>query len=271
MSYDARETSAALGAPIEYLQFERNGTYWRYTSAESDQTFNSNVYLAMAGIERGPIEQTEEDASMQLTIALPRIAAIAAEFVGNLSPFVMSVTLWRNHRNEAAGEAKVIWMGEVVGITFRDSKVNLLCSTEETALAGQLGRLTFSRTCPNMLYDTLCGVVAATHTFSATVTVVADSGRTITVTDPADLGSTPSHYASGVLFNLTDVSFIISEGAAGVFTLQTPLPNLVVGGTVSLRRGCNRTASVCNSLFANLPRFQGYAKIPLRNTWKRSD
>jgi len=269
MSYDSREISAASGAPIEYLQFERNGTYWRYTSAETDQTFNGNIYTALAGIERGPIEQTEEDSSMQLSITLPRTIDLAAQFIGSLSPFPVSVTLWRNHRNEAAGDAKVIWLGEVAGVTFRDSTLTLLCTTEETALGGQVGRLTFSRTCPNMLYDSLCGVVAASHTFNATVTVKADSGRTITVTGPADLGSSPSHYASGVLFTSLYVSFIISEGAAGVFTLQTPLPDLIIGQTVSLRRGCNRTASVCNSLFSNLPRFQGYAKIPLRNTWKR--
>jgi hypothetical protein len=28
---------------------------------------------------------------------------------------------------------------------------------------------------------------------------------------------------------------------------------------------------VCGSLFSNQPRFMGFTKIPLRNTWKRSD
>lgn len=270
MSYDSRETSLTTAAPIEYLQFERNGTYWRFTSAETDQTFNGEVYQAVTGIARGPIEQTEEAASMQLTVTIPRITPLASEFVGSLSPFPVSVTLYRNHRNEAAGEAKVIWLGEVSGVTFRGSTVTLLCSTEETALGGQLARLTFGRNCPNMLYDAQCGVVAASHTFSATVSAVASSGRIVTVTGPADLGSSPSHYASGVLFTTEEVSFIISEGAAGVFTLQTPLPDLIIGQAVSVRRGCDRTASVCNSLFSNLPRFLGFAKIPLRNTWKRS-
>jgi uncharacterized phage protein (TIGR02218 family) len=269
MTFDARETSRDGASWIEYLEFVRGAQIWRYTSERTDVTFQGNTYYAKPGIRRGPIEQSNEDVSMQLRITFPRTALLAAEFMGTPVPAPILVTLWRNHRGEADGEALPIWIGEVSVARFTGSELEMLCTTEEAALGGQLGRMLFTRTCANMLYDGLCAVPMVDHTFNASVSAVAGGGSVITVTGPGDLGSSPSHYVRGTLVAGGIPSLILAEDAPGEFTLQVALGDVAVSDTVQIRHGCDRTHAVCISLFDNGDRFQGYEMIPLRDVNRR--
>jgi uncharacterized phage protein (TIGR02218 family) len=269
MSFEERELSRDRANPIEFLQFQRAGRIWRYTTAEANTALDGNTYTALAGLERGAIQQSDEDVSMQVEITLPRTATLCQEFIGAPHADPITLVIKRNHRGEADSEAITIWTGEVAAASFLGSIVKLLCTTEEAAFGGDIGRILYTRDCANMLYDELCGVDAADHTFGATVVALSDDLLTITVEDPADLGASPSHYKGGYLTWADGRAFILDETAAGVFVLQTPARGVVVGDLVSITRGCDRSHATCAALFDNADRFQGYELIPLDDVTRR--
>lgn len=268
MTYETREQSRDSGEPIEFVQFARDGFFWRYTSDTEDQVFRGNLYTALPGFFRGPIEQSDEPITMQLQLTLPRTATIAAEFIGSPWPAAMRVIVYRNHRGEPTGAGVRIWSGRVAGASFDRSDLVLACTTVEAVFKSQVGKHVYARECPYMLGDALCGVDLEGHTFDATITARSLDGRTVTVTGPGDLGATPSHYASGVFLADPRRSLIRSE-AAGVLILQTPLVGLEVGQAVRVQRGCARTAAVCEDVFDNLDRRGAFPRLPLRDVWKR--
>lgn len=270
MTFDSRETSRDDASWVEFLLFQRGGQKWRYTFEHQTTVFQGASHFSAPGLRRGPIQQSDEDVTMQLRITLPRTASIAQEFIGSPVPEPISVTLYRNHRGESDAEALPAWWGEVSSARFVGSELELLCSTEESVFGGQLGRMKFSRNCGNMLGDELCGVDMELHTFPATVTAVDPFGREVTVTGPADLGASPSHYQRGQLVWGVQRSLILAEASPGVFTLQTALPTLTPGALgVLVKRGCDRTHLMCDTVFNNLDRIQAYPLIPLRDVNKR--
>lgn len=274
MSFDSREVSIDSASTIEYLVFTKGSQSWRYTSELKDVTFRGDVYKAMRGISRGSIQQSSEDTSAQLLITLPRIASIASQFVGIQISRPVEMLLYRNHRGESDSEAVVIWVGEVSSARFVGSDLELLCSTIMVAFDNPMGRILFSRQCQNMLYDDLCRVDPLDHEFNVEVTSIDSTSTLITVIPygtPAvpDLGSTPSHFVRGWLEWNGIKSTIGQETGAGVFILQTALPGMAVNDIVKIRRGCNRTHAVCNDVFSNATRFQGFEMIPLRDVNKR--
>lgn len=268
MTFPVLETSRDAGSLVEFLTFERDGVFYRYTTAETDQVLDGEAFEALEGLSHGPLEQTDENISMQLRIQMPRDASIAEEFIGSPVAAAVSVLLHVNHRGAPDGDKRVGWMGEVAGVSFQDSTLELLCTTEEAQWGNQLGRFPFQSQCPNMLYDTLCGVDPIPHTFDATVSSISVDGRTLTVTGPVDLGSVPSRYDLGVVLTGTRMGFILREDPAGVLHLQTPLA-LAVGAAVQIRHGCRRTYADCRDVFANNDRYQGYLLIPMRDFWRR--
>lgn len=271
MTYETREVSRYAGAPIEYIQFSRNGVFWRYTSdVEDDTTFRGFTWLAVPGVTRSDISQSDETTTMQLQISLPRTATVAQLFIGSPSPEPIRVLWLRNHRGESTAEGHQVWSGYVVAAEFHDSVLTLTCTTTEASQGGQLGKVPYARLCPVMLYGPLCGADRTAHTFDATVTAVSVNARTVTVTGPGDLGATPRRYTAGVLKTPNGEShFILKEDAAGEMILQTPAIDVLTGDTVQVTRGCDHSFEMCVSPFDNRARFAGYPLIPRRNVHKR--
>ena len=59
MTYNARELSRWLGAPIHLFIFTRQGLVWRFASCDRDIVIGANTYHA-AVISRSAISQTAE-------------------------------------------------------------------------------------------------------------------------------------------------------------------------------------------------------------------
>src|SRR5688572_3840577 len=116
MTYDARETSAAAGAPVELYTFARGTTLWRFTSADRDQEPpDGETYLA-AVIKRPAIEQGSEMNRSGLKLTVPRDFPIAELYRVSPPSDVVAMTLRRFHRADA--EVAVLWTGRVVNVAW---------------------------------------------------------------------------------------------------------------------------------------------------------
>jgi uncharacterized phage protein (TIGR02218 family) len=261
MSLAARETSIDAGSPVELYDFRRGGTAWRYTSAAQDAVYATYTYTAVP-IRRSSVEQTGEIGRAGLRITLARDVEVAQAFITTPPSEVTLLTIYRRHRDDT--ETVPVWMGRVLNAEWHGSEVELNCEPVYTSLQRTGLRRLYQRNCPHVLYGTDCRVSAVTHRVQGTV--VALNGNAITVAAAA--GFPAGHFAGGYATwsasGITEKRMIVAHTGDNV-TLSAVPPGLVVGATVMLYPGCDRTLATCETKFGNSANFGGFPFIPTKN------
>lgn len=138
------------------------------------------------------------------------------------------------------------------------------------ALQQAVGAVT-SKTCrarfadaPTPVPDALCGLTAADWTESGTITAVTDRR----IFSDASRAEPEDYFGEGMLTFTSGendgLSGKVKSFAAGVFTLQLPMPFAVgVGDTYEVIAGCRkRLEEDCRDKFSNVLNFQGEPHLP---------
>jgi uncharacterized phage protein (TIGR02218 family) len=265
MTYDAKENSVYEGSPVELYQFARGtAEYWRYTSADADETYLGGVYSAVA-ISRNKIELSQNVQTASLQIEVPIDTAFAQEFMAGSPTDPISFTLFRFHEGDA--EVASIWIGRVVNVEFKELTVDVLCETSYTSLKRPTLRRLYQYTCPHVLYDEgpgLCNVDK--DNFKTTATLSAVSGVTIT---SATFGLQADTYYSGGFVELTTGGVInrrfITNHVGNDLTLNQVLFGAASGMSVDVYPGCAHNLDTCRTKFNNLVNYGGFPWIPQKN------
>lgn len=256
--FNTNETSTQDGQPVGLFEFRLGGLYWRYTSADEDQTFGGHDWTAGA-ITRTSITQGA-GAENDLTITLPADLEIVSLFNGAPPSEIMYLTLSEFHVGDT--EAAIQWIGTVgniIKVSPAEASAtcrNLVASFERGGL-----RLTWGRQCPHALYGTGCRVDKAAHAYPHTVTGV--TGSTFTVdgyADPAE-GSFAGGFVEWSLGSGTFERRGIESVAGGVLSILGSTTGMEIGTEVTLYPGCPRTTAGCLA-FDNLPNYGGFPHLP---------
>ena len=273
-TYADRERSIADSEPIEFYDFTRvTGDVterWGHVTSQTNLSLNGALYGALPGLLRSEIQQTGEASSMQVTITMPRNTCVAEELIGRKSPSPIRVTITRAQRGLADSEAKTIFSGEITDPVFEGSTATLTCMSEESAQSDTLGRTYYQRTCPYMLYGSLCGADPTLATWPGKVTAISADGFTVTVDEvgsPADhLGGGSHYYQSGWIQLPGAPPAFVTQQNGHDLVIQTAISGLVINDVLVMRAGCDHTPVGCVS-HSNIARFGGFILIPLRDPW----
>lgn len=257
MSYDARETSGAAGAPVELYRFACGGTTYAFTSGDVAQVA-LGLDFAPAPVSRGEIDTSDEDTQGSLEVVVPRTSPVAALFVPDLPPAPVTLELYRFHRGDA--ELVLFWSGEIASADVAGSSVRLAGIPIGRVLRRALPPHTFQGQCNWALFGTGCGLDRNAYRTTATLTAV--SGFTISA---AEFDAQPDGYfRAGWVELASGEKRWVTAHVGAVLTLLTPFRSLVVGETVYAFPGCDRTIDACKA-FSNLHRFLGFPFVPTRN------
>lgn len=264
MTFDAKETSADGGAPIELYDFQRGGDHYRYTSADRDITLGTDLYLSTA-LERSDVESSTAVERANMTITAPRDLGVAQLFniVPPSDPVIL--TLRKVHDTDVDLQAVVHYKGRLRNVKWGASSCDLLIDSVFTALRRVGLRRAYQKTCPHVLYGTECGLNASSFVDITTVSSVAG----LTITAPA-FGSRPAGYFAGGFLELAvgghiERRAIVAHPGATV-DISHRLPELAAGLTINAYPGCDHTtgANGCTK-FANVVNFGGMPYIPVKN------
>lgn len=259
MTYNSQERSYQGGAPVELYLFARGLQVWRYTSTDSDITFDGNSWES-AVIQRSNIETTPEQSRNALTITCPRDLPIADLFRVAPPSDVISLTVYRYHRGD--GDSAVIWMGRVLNVQWQGAEARMSCEPVSLSFGRTGLRRLYQTACPHVLYGTACGVDKAGQAHEAEVTAI--SGAELTVdsllSKPYAGGFVELEAGSGNL----ERRFIRSFSGL-VLTLAQPFQGIEVGDTVTVYPGCDHTMATCNDEYSNLANYGGMPFIPRKN------
>lgn len=266
MTYDLREHSIADGAPVKLYEFHRSSAgvdlYWRYNSSDQDITHSGSVYKAVAISDDG-IKQSGEAASSDFIVTMPAIEDFPQMFHGQgpVPSDQIFLTLRRIHTDDS--EARVAWIGTVSGVSQPDEvQVKITCATLATSFRRGGLRLSYTRQCPHVLYDSQCLAISTDFDVFATVDTVAgnvitSSGFAVVADRYFDGGFITWNLPSGA----TERRFIKSHIGSTIVILGTTI-GLAVADTVDVFAGCDHTRQTCQDKFDNLANYGGFPHTP---------
>lgn len=265
MTYEAAETSADAGRPVELYTFARGTTLWRYTSADRAQVVGGDTF-APAVIGRSRIEQGAEMNRSALKLTVPRDFAIAELYRVAPPGDVVAVTLRRLHLSDADGELATLWTGRVVNVAWSNdgAQATITCEPIYTSLRRTGLRRMYGRLCPHVLYGPACKANPAV--FAVPGTLTATTGLTLTA---AAWGAKPVGWFDGGFIEWaegggTERRFIVAHSGS-TLTLDRRAPSLAVGAVATAYPGCEHTLEVCDDKFDNILNNGSTPFIPTKN------
>lgn len=265
MTYDAKELSDQDGQPVRLYEFRRGQAVYRYTSADTNITWNAQVWETRSGgVTDDGIRQSGPAEEDLVVISCAWDNEIAVMFRGTPPSDQVAITIRRLHITDIDAEASVIWVG-LVG-SLRQPRIGfaeLVCQSALNGFQNAGLRLAYSRSCPHMLYDSQCRVPKASFAVAATVTSA--TGVDIGV---SGVGAFADGWFSGgfVEWEIDMLGTIerraIDTHTGSVLSMLNSVDGLTVALGITLYPGCFRNVTTCKTKFNNLPNYGGFPHLP---------
>jgi hypothetical protein len=264
MSYDQYEQSVELASPVELYTFRVYGTNFRYTSAGTQQTVASLLYLPYA-LNHGPFESTDELPKNSIDIDCPLDFPVLDFYEGAPPSDVITLTISRFHRNDPDQELRVIWRGRVLNGKRIANMGKLYCENKFTSIKQMGLRRTYGAGCPHVLYGPACKAVEADFQITTTVDGVSGTEISAAIFDTFDDG----RFAGGVVKFEPTPGRIEKRGIAShsgdTIVLTHPFAGLAALDSIIVSPGCKHDRPDCNDFFDNILNYGGFDYVPRQN------
>lgn len=282
MSYDTVENSVDSSEPIELFEFSVYGFVRRYTSADRDIMFESNLYVHHEGLGRGPIEDTGRVDESFIEIDAREDFEISALF--DPYPTEDPVNLVIKRLQIAESEAKAVWYGRVASVSWpRIGVSQLRCEHYLSAFNRPGLKRKVQKSCPHLLYGPECRANPAPHT--QIITVSAINGRQIVSAGLTPLGDGWGN--GGVLLWEYPTGKVNKRGmwnhVGDHLDLTYPVQGLTPGTAVTVIRGCDHVYSVdgtgesatesgdCKTVHNNTANYGGFQNFIGKNIYDSAE
>ena len=249
------------------------GLVVRWTGHDQPITVSGNTFLKGPTLDRSTIVEKvgTEVATLDLTIG-----ATNGDLINGVQiiPFIAAhgfdganIKLERAYASDwgsAIAGTVIRFAGKVTSIkNIQGATADLVVSSWLVLLNVNAPRNLFQVGCDRILYDTNCGVVAASFSQSGTV-----SGGAAVNAFASGVTNLANYYAQGRVAFTSGVNAGLSRtvrsyDGAGNFALIAPFPNAPsVGDAFTAYAGCDLSMATCNSRFNNLTSFRGFPFVP---------
>jgi hypothetical protein len=214
-------------------------------------------------INHGEIERGSEDNPGAVPVTLPTDSAIGLVLQAGSAPTPISLRISMQQLGDPADPA-IIFNGELRGADFQDE----ICTVQAIPLQSRInvtmprGRWQRKQCVWNTFDPDTCRVDPAPFTFAGTVSAI--DGLTVTVTGAGAFNTDPAFFALGVLTKGEYKGMIETQDGDDIL-LQRMIPGLLVGDSVSLLAGDDRTKETCLVKFNNIERHMAFYQIPTLN------
>lgn len=265
MAYETYEESPYSGNPIELFEFARGvSEFWRYTSADTDQSYFGSVYRAIA-IQRNSFEMSQNVEAIALNITMPVTADFPQIYIASPPSDPISFTLRRFHGGDT--DVVSIWPGRVINVEFKEEKVEVICESIYTSLKRPTLRRLYQRSCPHVLYNQVAGSCNLDKDlFKVTALLSAVSGTTLT---SSTFGTYADGYFSGGFVEIQSGGHTnrryITDHTGNDIELNLQLSGAAAGLSIDAFPGCKHNLSDCNTKFNNILNYGGMPWIPDKN------
>ena len=267
MAFNTIEVSNNAGRPIAMYEFHYGESYWRYCTADEDQTVGLDqdglpaVWLARAITDEGVTQGGSDQNDLQITVAADNPIPGLFRNTQPSGKVWLSVRRW--HLGDPDSEMPLAWSGTVINaLPIDDSSSQLGCRSLGGSYDRQGLRLAWGRMCPHVLYAEFgCKVPKEDHAYPRVVATLTGTNFTCTVHTEPEEGS----FSGGFMeWEREDGSLVrrgIEQQVGNDFALLGTTDGLEIGTAVTLYPGCPRNTAACKA-FDNLPNYGGFPHLP---------
>lgn len=255
----------------------KDGIVQGFTDHDEDLTFLGTTFLAGSGFTASQISKTLGLSVDNLEVrgALSSATINEDDLAAGKYDDAFVELFWVNWSDPTNANMRIVQM---TGYTGEAKRTGVAFQAELRGLTSRLSQTTnrvFQRTCDAVVGDARCKKDITTSTYKGTGTVAAVSS--VRMFRASGLGSFASKWFNQGLLKFTsgpnngikiDVKSHTVDGSGNVYVelWYTPAFDLTVGWTFEITAGCDLTATMCNSKFANIANFQGFSMMPGSDT-----
>ena len=269
------EIASFLGRPVCLYEFSWGPTKYRYTSADRDITYGTEVVdeltvpIVWTALPISDNGFTQGISSQDFVVTVPSTIPVVGLFRTTPPSTSIDLVCRRFHRDDPAQEAVVYWTGTVGNVKRPDNVAKAeIIGLPITSTIRKTGlRLCWELNCNHALYDEGC---KADKTLFNTPAVITELTPTTITVDT--LGAfPPERYAGGFLEWEATAEGTIDRRAIEAWVEGTTLAmlgstdRLLVGQAITLYLGCDLTAATCQGVFNNLANHSGYHFMPRKS------
>lgn len=267
MRYEDFERSPYSGKPFELFHFYRGTEEWNFVGKKRSVTFNGDTYLPLP-IKRGRQQAGGADSPGMLDVVFPTDTdlGLILQTSDISAPIQLTIYKWFKGGED---DARIIFLGEVESVDVEIDQCTARCTPLTAQMDIMIPQVTVQKKqCAWVTYDqATCKVDLEDFTFESTVATI--DGLTLTIDGLADYltgiaAELDNYFTLGVLTSGERKGFIESQSGDTV-VLSRRIPGMLVGDTVSLLAGDDRTKETCKNKFDNIGRFMAFDQIPQQN------
>jgi hypothetical protein len=236
---------------------------WLLTSAEDEQTHDSELYLP-ASIGRGGIQQKSSLAKANLDVQLALDHELAQQLLSTWNEVPITLTLF----SKRTSGTETIWKGRMTGTQPDKTFLKLVFESIYTSMRRPGLRARFQKSCRHALYGRGCTLDPADFATAATVDDI--TGVVLTIPEAA---LQADGYFTGGMVAAPDgtLSYIAQHAGSSITVNRVSLPLATAfaiegaGMAVTIYPGCDHSYATCESKFSNDLNYGGFDYIPSKN------
>jgi len=266
--FEDTELSVYDGRPVEVYKFLGTFQNYYYTSHQQEITIAGQLYTP-ANIKRGVVKHSSmggDGSDLELTV--PYDLDIMVDYAYEKTPPDLRVEIIRHHLGtDPATDWVKYWIGKVVSFSVTGKVGRMqVPSVFELALGGTIPNVGNHNQCNNILFDTRCGLTAASFQQNTTIVSVTDN-----VIEVADDGFADNYLVAGkMVIPAKSEERMITANVADVVTVNYPFYDAEAGDSIQLFAGCDHLFSTCLSKYTNTDNYVGAAFMPGYNPFSGS-
>jgi uncharacterized phage protein (TIGR02218 family) len=268
VAYNDYEVSVEASRPVELYDFFYQGGHMRYTSADRDITFQSNIYLA-APLDRGRIDDTGEIAQASLQINAAEDFEVSELFTFAPPDDIVSLKVIRFQLGDPDQQSALVWAGRVMTVSWPPDQSQLRCESVLSSLKMTGLRRVYGKGCPHALYGNACK--ASEVAFTEVATLTTQTGRSL-VSSAFD--AKPDGWFAGgkITYEPTPGYFIhrgIKTHVGDTVEITHPIRGIPGGAVFKVAPGCSHVLrddpNGCIEKFSNPENYGGFPDGPVKN------
>ena len=277
MSFEDLEESQESGLPIS-LYLIQYGTeaenYWAYCDADSVIAHDGILYKPIL-IGREEIESSGGLDNKTLDIDITPNAEIV-EFYRNRRPTnIVTLTIRQGHYDDMASDFQVTWVGRILSVQQKARFATISAEPIVTSLRRPGLRRHYQHGCPHDLYGDECRADQASKERVVAATGVGQNYFEFATGWEGSLDKSryPNGFLqwndpeTGSLLPMTILKVLQDTPSAGTdrLVVRGDVSSAVVGISVSIFVGCNKSESDCSDVHDNIVNYGGQVHIPGTN------
>jgi len=265
LAYGSIEGSTDLGQPAGLVEFSygtTQTTFIRYTDQEVPVTFQGQTFAPIP-FESADIKATGRPDKTSFSFKLPASAEICKLYYQRPPNTPVAMVIYQGHRED---NYQVVWSGRVQSVLFSGVTATLTCEPATISLQRTGLRMHWQTPCPHVLYGASCRATQTWVPFTISNKAQYQLFVNEVISNPTRyIGgmarwAVPDGYAYGAILR--------ADAALGRFDLGRSTE--LIGPTVEVSVGCDKSLGYCNTVFSNGVNYGGTPYIPLKNPLNRS-